>query len=87
MDKVGDREELELLAALTEADARATSDKAWTKWRASLVRTLVRRAAAGLDDEPLDDEPPTEIELPDRIKADPAAMSVVAVEATGRLRG
>ena len=29
--KVADREELELLAALTEADARATSEKAWTK--------------------------------------------------------
>ncbi len=52
-DKVGDREELELLAVLTEADARATSEKAWTKWRASLVRTLVRRAAAVLADEPV----------------------------------
>ena len=35
--KVADREELELLAALTEADARATSEKAWTRWRASLI--------------------------------------------------
>ena len=38
-DKVADREELELLAALTEADARATSEKAWTRWRASLIQT------------------------------------------------
>ena len=44
-DKVADREELELLAALTEADARATSEKAWTRWRASLIaesRTPIR---------------------------------------------
>ena len=80
MDKVGDREELELLAALTEADARATSEKAWTKWRASLVRTLVRRAGAGLAEETPEDEPPVEIELPARIRADPAAVSVVATE-------
>ncbi len=76
--KVGDREELELLAALTEADARATSEKAWTRWRSSLVNTLVRRSAAVLAEEPLDEEPPAEIELPERVQADPEAVSVVA---------
>ena len=77
-DKVGDREELELLAVLTEADARATSEKAWTKWRASLVRTLVRRAAAVLADEPVPDDPATEIEIPERLQQDHTAISVVA---------
>ncbi len=62
--RIHDREELELLAALTEADARATSEKAWTTWRASLVRTLVRRAAAVLDDEPVPADEVTEIEIP-----------------------
>ncbi len=78
VSKVADREELELLAALTEADAKATSDKAWTNWRASLIRTLVRRAAAALSDEPVPDDDNAEIELPDRIKQDPDNVSVIA---------
>ncbi len=49
-DRVGDRSTLDLLAALTEADARATSAKAWTPWRAGLVRELVSRVTAVLDE-------------------------------------
>jgi len=80
-DKVADREELELLAALTEADARATSEKAWTRWRASLIQSLVRRSAAALADEPVPSDEVTEIELPERVRADPDAVSVVATPA------
>ncbi len=43
---VGDRTRLELLAALTEADSRATGPAAWGSWKAGLVADLVRRSDA-----------------------------------------
>jgi [protein-PII] uridylyltransferase len=40
----GSRETLHLLAALTEADSRATGPSAWGAWKAGLVADLVERA-------------------------------------------
>ncbi|HTT86497.1 MAG TPA: [protein-PII] uridylyltransferase [Acidimicrobiales bacterium] len=45
---VGDHTRLELLAALTEADSRATGPAAWGTWKAGLVSELVRRSHARL---------------------------------------
>ena len=45
---VGDRSTLELLAALTEADAKATGEAAWTPWKAGLVDELVTKVASVL---------------------------------------
>ena len=42
-DEVGDTLTLHLLAALTEADSKATGDSAWSKWKATLLAELVER--------------------------------------------
>jgi len=76
-ERVPDREELELLMTLTEADARATSDKAWTSWRAGLVRQLFRRAADALSDTP-SVPPPSDpgLQIPDKVREDPERIWV-----------
>jgi [protein-PII] uridylyltransferase len=49
---VGDRDTLELLSALTEADSLATGPAAWGPWKAGLVARLVDQAAAALEGRP-----------------------------------
>ncbi|MEV6050665.1 [protein-PII] uridylyltransferase [Streptomyces sp. NPDC052107] len=57
-EAVGSQSTLELLHALTEADALATGPAAWSSWRGSLVAELVRRVSAVLaGDAPAEPEP------------------------------
>lgn len=77
---------LELLVVLTEADARATSTKAWSSWRAALVHDLVARVRAswsGGVDVPLPVPAGQALSSPDMDAVDLSRGALVSVEASG----
>jgi [protein-PII] uridylyltransferase len=57
----GDRTTLHLLAALTEADSRATGPSAWGAWKAGLVADLVERTDKELQGEAAAPVPPDQL--------------------------
>ncbi len=73
---LGDVETLHLLLALTEADARATSPKAWSSWRAGLVRTLAARTAAVLGEPGTQPAEPEHVPVPREVRRGGAAITV-----------
>jgi [protein-PII] uridylyltransferase len=75
-DALGDVETLDLLLALTEADARATSPQAWSSWRAGLVRTLAARTAAQLGEPAAAATEPTWVRVPPDVRRGGVAVTV-----------
>jgi [protein-PII] uridylyltransferase len=75
---VGDLGALDLLLALTEADARATSPQVWSSWRAGLVRTLAARTAAVLGEPERAPTAPQRVSIPREVRRGGAAVSVSA---------
>jgi [protein-PII] uridylyltransferase len=82
---VQDLETLDLLEVLTEADARATSSKAWTTWRAGLVADLAQRTREALGGTPastaLTGDEPVHVEVPAELREDPRRVDVRVEEA------
>jgi [protein-PII] uridylyltransferase len=79
VERVADPLTFDLLSVLTEADAKATSAKAWTPWRAALVGELVARVRAVLhDDAPAVDVAISErpVEVPASVREDGSRVDV-----------
>jgi [protein-PII] uridylyltransferase len=77
-DRLPDAEALSLLVALTEADASATSPKAWSAWRAGLVREAAARTAPLLGGPSTLDDSHLEVPIPTAVRRSGAVAIKVA---------
>ncbi|HEY0949519.1 HD domain-containing protein, partial [Nocardioides sp.] len=75
--RIGSAEALDLLVALTEADARATAPKAWSSWRSGLVHDLARRVRVTLaSGAPLPVVEADDVEIPREVGRGSVSMTV-----------
>ena len=77
-ERVGSVEALDLLLALTEADAKATAPKVWSSWRAGLVRGLARRTRAAIDTGGVPPPVAADVPVPGEVRR--GAMSIAVEE-------
>ncbi len=94
-ERIPDADTLDLLEALTEADARATAPQAWTRWRAALVAELAARTRHAMRGRPAPrrteprivkrapSEDPGEVELRLEPRPEGARVTVVAPDRVG----
>lgn len=75
---VGDPHTLDLLDALTRADAAATGHGAWSDWKAALVSELVTRSRALLDGTPAPAPPPLSAQARDLVAGRRLAVRAAA---------
>jgi [protein-PII] uridylyltransferase len=84
-EQLHDAEALSLLLTLTEADALATSAKAWTAWRAGLVRQVAARTAALLGGPAEPDEGYEALSVPREVRKGGVCIQVVPVDGGARV--
>jgi [protein-PII] uridylyltransferase len=84
-EALGDPEVLDLLLALTEADARATAPKAWSTWRSGLVRTLAARTAAVLGEVSGPEVEAEDVSVPREVRRGGVAIAVAPADGGARV--
>jgi [protein-PII] uridylyltransferase len=84
-DRLGTAEALSLLLTLTEADARATSPKAWTAWRAGLVRQVAARSAGLLGEPTTDEDSPGVVVVPKEVRKGKVSIRVEPADGGARV--
>jgi len=84
-DRLGSAEALSLLLTLTEADARATSPKAWSSWRAGLIREVAGRTAALLGEPIAIHDSPGVVAVPKEVRRGAVSIRVEAADGGARV--
>ncbi|MGA8245267.1 MAG: HD domain-containing protein, partial [Nocardioides sp.] len=84
-DRLAGPDALSLLVTLTEADARATSPKAWSAWRASLVRQVAARTARLLGEPASIEDSPDVVAVPKEVRRGGVSIQVTRTDGGARV--
>ncbi len=84
-DRLAGADALSLLLTLTEADARATSPKAWSAWRAGLIRQVAARTASLLGEPSSVEDSPDEVAVPKEVRRGAVSIRVSPTDGGARV--